>query len=253
MKQYTKFMNIILFTPKDNQFFSANDVRYKHICTILHKKIGDTFYAGIENDVEGLATITSITNKGLFFDFTPNSTKSLLFPIELLIGFPRPIQLKRLFRDVASLGAKTIHLTGTDLGEKSYMNSKMVERGTALQALRDGTIQAKSTYIPNLQIHNSVDDYIKKNMVQQKSLNRLICLDPVRAATSLSCFLDSKKYAKDSNIVVAIGAERGWTDRERNLMQKAGFTFCSIGKRILRTETATTVALALTLQHMEIL
>ena len=63
----------------------------------------------------------------LFYDFVPETDGKELFPLKMIIGFPRPIQLKRLLRDIAALGVCEVHLTGTELGEKSYMQSNLVE------------------------------------------------------------------------------------------------------------------------------
>src|SRR4029077_15788274 len=43
---------------------------------------------------------------------------------------------------------------------------------------------------------------------------------------------------------IAIGPEGGWTDGELELAAKAGFKHVSLGKLILRTETAVVAALA---------
>ena len=47
-----------------------------------------------------------------------------------------------------------------------------------------------------------------------------------------------------SNAVLAIGPEGGWTDDERDAAWKAGFHEASLGRLILRTETAVIAALA---------
>ena len=49
-------------------------------------------------------------------------------------------------------------------------------------------------------------------------------------------------------MVIAVGSERGWTDRERDLLSAAGFIRLSMGKRAMRTETA---ALAAAILGME--
>jgi 16S rRNA (uracil1498-N3)-methyltransferase len=47
-----------------------------------------------------------------------------------------------------------------------------------------------------------------------------------------------------SQVVLAIGPEGGWTDEERDLAVKAGFYETSLGRLVLRTETAVIAALA---------
>jgi RsmE family RNA methyltransferase len=49
---------------------------------------------------------------------------------------------------------------------------------------------------------------------------------------------------------MAIGSERGWSEREVALLTARGFAMCALGTRILKTETATVVAAALALQAM---
>jgi RsmE family RNA methyltransferase len=50
-----------------------------------------------------------------------------------------------------------------------------------------------------------------------------------------------------SGAIIAIGSERGWSERERALFQERGWTALSLGSRALRTETACVAAAALCL------
>jgi RsmE family RNA methyltransferase len=51
-------------------------------------------------------------------------------------------------------------------------------------------------------------------------------------------------------VVLAVGPERGWSDRERDLLEKGGFLRLSMGGRALRTETACVAAAVLTLEKI---
>ena len=55
---------------------------------------------------------------------------------------------------------------------------------------------------------------------------------------------------KKSECTAAIGSERGWTDKERNLLEKYGYVRCGMGERIMRTETAATVSASIILNKM---
>ena len=113
-------MNICLFKEEEiGKTLSANDERAKHIAKVLHKKEGDTFDAGIIGGKAGTATIRKIDENGIEFEFKEfedeeRANGKPLHPLTLIIGFPRPIQLRRLFRDVAGLGVKRIILAGTE-------------------------------------------------------------------------------------------------------------------------------------------
>lgn len=244
-------MNICLFTEEElGKPLLRKDERNEHIIKVLHKKEGDSFDAGIIGKMSGRATITKIDESGgIFFDFESLSDGKELYPLTLIIGFPRPIQLKRLLRDVAGLGAKKIILTGTELTEKSYLSSNVVSDGSAERMLLDGTVQAASTHVPALSVRRSLRETLK-NELSQNELR--VALDNRRATMSLHSWLEKNVPfgAGEKSIVAAIGSERGWTENERDLLEKSGFTLCSMGKRVLRTETAATVASSVILDRL---
>lgn len=235
-------MNICLFKKEELESpLSFADERGEHIIKILHKKEGDTFFAGVINGKAGTATITKIENKQIFFTFEPESDGKPLYPLKMIIGFPRPIQLKRLLRDVAALGVSQVHLTGTELGEKSYMQSNLVEHGTAYKMLVDGTVQAGGTCVPDLFLHKTLNECLSA-LENESSKNELkLCLDNINPSGSLMKVLLAQKL-KPESIIAAIGSERGWTNSERLLLEKSGYIRCGMGKRIMRTETAATVS-----------
>ena len=247
------FMNICLFTNDEiKNPLPLRDERAQHIIKVLHKKTGDTFTAGIVGGASGVARIISIDDSGISFDFTAAGDGKPLSKLEMIIGFPRPIQLKRLLRDIAALGVGRVYLTGTDLGEKSYMQSTLVERGAAYKMLLDGTVQAGSTHVPELCLYKTLDECL--DSAGNEGL--LLALDNVNPSARLA---DAVKEglktgaAASPRVIAAIGSERGWTDRERRLLEAKDFVRCGMGERIMRTETAATVAGAIILSELEII
>ena len=257
-------MNICLFNEDEiSKPLDLRDERGQHIVKILHKKEGETFTAGIIGGQAGTATITKIEGSfkeggRLFFDFKPESEGKPLTKLKMIIGFPRPIQLKRLLRDIAGLGVCQVHLTGTELGEKSYMQSTLVEKGAAYKMLLDGTVQAGSTHVPELFLHKSLDECVAKileddGLLPDQDSSVLLALDNRKPSCSLTKALEGCKFSMEKSVVAAIGSERGWTDREREFLSEKGFTLCSMGERILRTETAATVAGSIILSQLGII
>ncbi len=242
-------MNICLFTGEEiSQPLLKKDERAQHIIKVLHKKAGDTFDAGIIGGAAGIATITDITSDGnICFTFEPKTRGKTLYPLTMIIGFPRPIQLRRLLRDIAGLGCCRVILTGTELTEKSYLESNVVSDGSAYKMLLDGTAQAASTHVPELIFVKTLNEAIKKVKTDTDFDTSFIALDNRRATQSLHDFLQKEGAAK---MVAAIGSERGWTEAERDLLEQNDFSLCSMGTRILRTETAATVAASIILDSM---
>ena len=271
-------VNIVLF--EEGELASPLplcDHRVKHIQKILKKGVGDSFDAGIVNGAAGTAEIRSVSPQGMEFRFEASGDGKPLHPVTMIIGFPRPIQLKRLLRDIASLGVSQVHLCGTELGEKSYLKATLSQPEELTAMLKDGSIQAKSTHVPQVFVHQDVAsclDFVAGNDSIRVAGNPRIhvagndsirvagnicirvALDNIEPTASLQGFLSSKFSAdevKRAGVVAAIGSERGWTDNERQLFRKKGFTLCSMGERVLRTETAATTAVAIILSNMEIL
>ena len=158
-------------------------------------------------------------------------------------------------RDVAALGVCELHLTGTELGEKSYMQSDLAQPQNAHELLREGTVQAGSTHIPKVFVHKTLSECLQTLPRGAK----LLCLDNVNPKCSINdAMVVPERYVvpepvEGPQVIAAIGSERGWTDRERKLLEDAGFIRCGMGERIMRTETAATVAGAIILNSMGVL
>ncbi len=257
-------MNICLFSQQEiTEPLNLNDERAQHLLKILHKKEGDTFSAGIIGGMAGLAKITSIEkhevsdSKGrkyfegkINFSFTPLSDGKKLNNLIMIIGFPRPIQLKRLLRDMAGLGVCQVHLTASELTEKSYLESDLATTDAGNKMLLEGSVQAASTHVPLLVKHNSLAECLE-SVNNSFSKYKKIALDNINSCASLTDFLDKEKNI--CGAIAAVGSERGWTDKERKLLEDSGFTRLSMGNRVLRTETASTVAASIILSKMGIL
>lgn len=122
-------MNIILL--RQEELLDGNFSLLKLMNAFTYQKVlklgaGAVFKAGIIDGEKGMAEITSFSDELLTARFTVadkadgGADDSVLPPIRLILGFPRPIQLRRILRDVAGLGIEALYLTGTELGEKSY-------------------------------------------------------------------------------------------------------------------------------------
>ncbi len=274
-------MNICLFEQEEiSKPLNADDPRAQHIIKVLHKGVGDCFSAGVIGGQAGTATITKIDSQAqdagaetastpkkgggaIHFTFTPQSDGKPLFPLHMIIGFPRPIQLKRLLRDMAALGVSSVRLCGTELGEKSYLKASLSDPAEVYKMLLDGTVQAASAHVPEPFVYPTLTaclDALASEAAQSASpvivgldptirSPLLLALDNVKPAQSLGAFLRSNPPA-GRPVFAAIGSERGWSPAERALLEERGFVRLGMGQRVMRTETACTVSASLILSEM---
>ncbi|MCL2373824.1 MAG: 16S rRNA (uracil(1498)-N(3))-methyltransferase, partial [Treponema sp.] len=145
-------MNIILFDPAEiGKPLPRRDERTLHILKVLRKKAGDTFDAGIIGGNMGAGHIDAVRLDGsVLYSLDLRQEPPPRYPVRIAVGFPRPIQIRRLLRDLSNLGLEAVDLIGTDLGEKSYRDTKLLTDGGARAALIEGAVQARDTRVPVL-------------------------------------------------------------------------------------------------------
>jgi RsmE family RNA methyltransferase len=245
-------MNLILFEERElGRPLPRRDERTLHLLKTLRKKTGDTFDAGILGGQRGAGTIEKINLDGsLSYSLRLFEDPPRRFPLRMAVGFPRPIQLRRLLRDLSSLGVGAVDLIGTDLGDKNYRNTNLLKDGGARSALIEGAVQSRDTTIPGLAVWPRLEDWLGERPWEPggqrlRPLVLLAAADNVRPEGSLARLSPMRR-----NVVLAIGPERGWSDRERELLEKGGFLRLSMGERALRTETACVAAAVLALEKI---
>lgn len=241
-------MNIFLFDPvESDRPLPKRDERAAHLLKVLRKGPGDEFDAGVLGGMLGRGRIESIEPDGsLRFSFQPTEAPPPRHPIRVAVGFPRPIQLRRLLRDLSSLGVAAVDLVGTELGEKSYRDTKLLEDGGARAALVEGAVQARDTGIPALSAYPALAAWLRARPWGD-SPRALVAPDNVRPAAA---FPSLSVPSSGGEFVLAVGSERGWSDRERDALEAAGFVRASMGGRALRTETACAAAVVLALEKI---
>ena len=252
-------MNLILFKKNEiGKILPFSDKRALHIKNILKKDSpGDTFEAGIINTALGRAELTEKTKEGWIWNFHKISSAEELakpHPAALLIGTPRPPVAKRILRDMSAIGLSRIIFCATDLNEKSYLTSRLWRDELWKDAVIDGAMQGKSIFLPEIHIAWTLNHGIE--IIKQENTESIfrIAFDNAEDCKkfNLKNSADIKNIKKKSlkenlKIVFAVGPERGWSDKERELFDKNGFTRFRLGERVLRSETACTFSAGLIL------
>ncbi len=231
-------MNIILFSANEVQLpLSRQDDRARHILTVLRRQPGDTFDAGLINGPRGKGTLTRVSDAALEISFAWTVPPAPLAPIRLIIGLPRPQTARDLLRENATLGVSVLEFVRTEKAEPSYAQSSLWSSGEAEKLLIAGAAQAFCTRLPVLRHGHS----LAEALAALPAGGTRIALDNYATADALS----RVPVPTDANLVLALGAERGWSDTERDRLRESGFVFSHLGDRVLRTETACIAAVTL--------
>ncbi len=231
-------VNLILFEPAEiNAPLPHRDRRALHIVEVLRCRNGDTFEAGVINGPRGKATLAATTAEGLALTFSWGDLPPPPDPVTLIVGLPRPQTARDILRDATTLGAGALHFVRTEKAPASYAQSTLWSSGEWRRHVIAGAEQAVATRLPDV-THGGT---LAGAVAAVAGPGTRIALDNYEAPQRLS---DCPVVA-DVPLALAIGAERGWSAGERELLRKHGFTFAHLGTRVLRTETAAIAALAI--------
>ena len=237
-------MNLILFEPDEiGHPLPRGDARAGHLLRVLRRREGDTFDAGLINGPRGKGTLTAIGPDALTLAFAWDAASPPLDPITLIIGLPRPQTARDILRDATSLGVAAMHFVTTDKGEPGYGRSTLWTGNEWRRHLISGAEQAFATRLPEVTHGRSLLEII--GGLPDRAIR--VALDHYEAAEALArCRLpDDTAGASRPELVLAFGPERGWSNAERAALRGSGFVLAHLGSRVLRTETAVVVAVAL--------
>lgn len=229
-------MNIILFSASEVQLpLARNDFRARHILQVLRRKPGESFDAGLINGPRGKGTLVASRDDSLELSFQWGEAPPPLAPIALIVGLPRPQTARDILRECASLGVSAIDFVITRRTEPSYARSSLWSREWE-SLIVAGAAQAFCTRLPDITHGLPLAEALAKTPVDATR----IALDNYESSVRLGETVpEAGKPA-----VLALGAERGWTAEERDLLVQHGFLFAHLGERVLRTETACIAAVA---------
>jgi RsmE family RNA methyltransferase len=237
-------VNIILFDAPEVQLpLDRNDPRAVHLLEVLQRREGDSFAAGLINGPRGRGELVAIGKNSLTLSFVWGESPPPLCLVHVIVGLPRPQTARDILRDLTALGVAGLHFVRTDKGDKHYAGSSLWKSGQWRACVINGAAQAFCTRLPEVTHGLSLAEAVAR---QPESSVRL-ALDNYEGTAALG----GVPLATGGAVVLALGAERGWSDMERELLRARGFTLVHLGPRVLRTEVACIAAVALLKSRLE--
>jgi len=233
-------MNIILLEAVECQEDPVVLIgrRAEHIVKILKCEKGDWIRAGIINGRMGMAEIIDVRRKYPFqvvvnthFDTSPPAKN----PIDFVLALPRPIMLRRILSQAASLGVGTLHIVNANRVEKSFWESSIIEEGLFREHLLQGLEQAQDTVVPEIVLHRRFKVFIEDFLPCIISGYRYRLFAHPRSSRGLGTFFTA---AEGGRVLAAVGPEGGWVDYEIQKFEEHGLHGFSLGPRIMKVDTA---------------
>ena len=219
-----------------NNFILSNEDSY-HIETVMRMVINQKIEVVYEKNVYLTSiinfnpVIVSIDKKiQKYFDDSIKVTicQSLVKEAKMDLIIQKSTELNAF--DFIPLKAKNSIIKGNKIDfQKKVLRWQRISQAASMQS--------KRSFIPK------VHDVISINELIKMSYDLKILCTVNEVSRSLKNVLQNSK--KHATIIIVIGPEGGFTDDEEKLMISNGFVSSSLGKLVLRTETASIVSLSM--------
>lgn len=237
-------MNLILFeTSELERPLPRADRRAEHMLRVLRLAVGASCNVARVNGPRGKATLVALDEAALTLRFDWSAAagagpgETVQEPVTLVVGLPRPQTARDILRDATTLGVAAIHFVRTDKAEASYAQSSLWSSGEWRRHVLAGAEQAFDARLPEIRHGHSLKEVLA---ALPRNATRL-ALDNYESPATLG----EIALPAERPLVLALGAERGWSAAEREQFRAGGFAFAHLGPRVLRTETAVVAALAI--------
>jgi RsmE family RNA methyltransferase len=222
-------MNIIILKESELKEGRAevSGKQHKHLKETLKKTDGDEVKAGVLGGKLGTALVERIGKECAVLRFTPDTDPPVPLKVNLALALPRPKVLRRVLYAVTCLGVKNIHIFNSWRVEKSYWSSPL------LNELDDYLVpaleQSKDTILPQITFHRFFTPFVKEILPEISKNTLRIAAHPAGSGLSVK---------PSEPVTLAIGAEGGFIQKELDTLEDSGFSFFSVGERVLNVETA---------------
>ncbi|WP_461815779.1 16S rRNA (uracil(1498)-N(3))-methyltransferase [Faecalimonas sp.] len=231
----------------DRIYIDGSDVN--HICNVLRMKKGEKLQISDGNNKKYICQIDEITVEKVFLQIVEEKIGDTELPskIYLFQGLPKSDKMELIVQKAVELGAYEIIPVSTKRAVvklDAKKASKKVERWNSIA--EGGAKQSGRTLVPKVR---EVMGY-KEALSYAKELD--VVFIPYELAEGMERTKELiEKIAKGQSVGIFIGPEGGFEKEEVEQAMKMGAEPITLGKRILRTETAGLTILSILMYHLE--
>lgn len=217
----------------ENAYISGSDVN--HIVNVLRMKIGEELLISVKGDWDYLCKIEEIENDRVNLKLLESmEQRELPIKLTLLQGIPKSDKLEMIIQKATELGVSNIIPVKTNRVVVKIDEKKTQAKVNRWNAIAESAAkQSKRSIIPKVLKPQTIDNALEIVKDYGVKLLPYENADGIKKTKDILNSLDSK-----NNIAVFIGPEGGFEEAEVKKSTDSGFEVITLGKRILRTETA---------------
>ena len=227
---------------------------FNHMAHVLRMKVGEQFSVSINDDdrareifyeIEQI-TDSAVIGKLCFVEEVGNELPSKIY---LFQGLPKVDKMELIVQKAVELGAYKIIPMSTKRCIVKFDDKKAKNKQARWQAISEAAAkQSKRSIIPEV----TEPVTMKEALLICRDENIDVRLIPYELAEDIN---ETKKVIENikpgQSIAVFIGPEGGFAEDEIKMSMDAGVIPITLGKRILRTETAGFTIISWLMYHLE--
>ena len=200
--------------------------------------VGDQIRIGGLNGRLGTAAIRRVSDGEIVVSVGALSEAPALESISIILAIPRPQILRQVLRSCGMFGVERLMLVRSAAAEKSYFQSSVLRPENLQRHLLDGLEQGVVTRLPIVSEHRLFRPFVEDQLDQLLEPSTVRLLPHPNARPHLADLQLQDKIQRGTSVVLAIGAESGWSEFEIELFEKHGFMIFNLGEQILRVDVA---------------
>mgnify|MGYP006321169973 CR=1 FL=1 len=233
---------------RHNNRYMIDGADYNHIKNVLRMKIGDEFLVS-ENNVSNLCRIESFEGECIIAEIVEERFQDTSLPVKIYLfqGLPKSDKMELIIQKAVELGVEGIIPVEMNRCVVKLDEKKKKSKRERWQAISESAAkQSKRNSIPE------VSDIMSYKKALEKASELDIFIVPYECKDGMESTKNAlSKISRGSSIGILIGPEGGFELNEIDSATNAGGLTVSLGKRILRTETAAITAVGMCMLHVE--
>ncbi|MCA9766214.1 MAG: 16S rRNA (uracil(1498)-N(3))-methyltransferase [Carnobacterium sp.] len=227
--------------------------QHHHMTRVMRMEVGKTVYLVFPDQKAIVAKVTKIESDFVSLLWVSDETSKKELPVEITIasGLPKGDKLDYIIQKGTELGAclfmpfqASFSITKWDKkkSEKKVMRLNKIAQEAAEQSHRT-RIPEVTSVLSFKELANLATSYDACLVAYEESAKE-------GEMTNFAKIIN--KLQPNDKVLIIFGPEGGLSREEITILTEVGMTTCSLGPRILRTETAPLYALAAISYHFEL-
>ncbi len=234
---------------RQGDFYYITDSDYNHIKNVLRMREGDTFLVSCGGE-SNLCKLSEFTEDTAICEIIEENCRDTSLPVKFYLfqGLPKSDKMELIIQKAVELGAEGIIPVEMSRCVVKIEEKKKKSKRDRWQSISESAAkQSKRNSIPQVYDVTSYKNALK--MAEEMDL----ILVPYESKDGMESTRRAlSKIEKGMSVGIFIGPEGGFDHNEIAAAEEFGGQIISLGKRILRTETAAITSLSMCMLYTEL-